>query len=45
MDRVIMNPIELGFLDTGKRGGLPMVGKESGFQVIGTTALNDQKIT
>jgi hypothetical protein len=46
MDRVIiiMSPIELGFLVTGKRGGLPMVGRESGFQAIGSTALNAEKI-
>jgi hypothetical protein len=46
MDRVIiiMSPIELGFLVTGKRGGLPMVGRESGFQAIGSTALDAEKI-
>jgi len=32
---IIMNLIEFGSLATGKRGGRPMGGKESGFQVIG----------
>ena len=31
--------IEPGSLATGKIGGLPMVGKGPGFQVIGNTAL------
>lgn len=32
---IIMNLIEFGSLATGERGGRPMGGKESGFQVIG----------
>jgi len=34
--------IEFGSLATGNKGGLPMVGKGSGFQVIGNTALKGQ---
>ena len=34
--------IEFGSLATGNKGGLPMVGKGPGFQVIGNTALDNQ---
>jgi hypothetical protein len=46
MDRVIITAslIENGSLGTGRRGGLPMVGKGSGFQAIGNMAPNEQKI-
>ena len=36
--------IEPGSRATGSKVGPPMVGKESGFQGIGSTALNGQKI-
>ena len=41
MDQIIITMIliEPGSLATGKIGGLPMVGKGPGFQVIGNTAL------
>lgn len=40
MDQVIITMIhtERGSRVTGSRGGLPMVGKESGFQAIGNMA-------
>jgi len=41
---IITIPIEPGSQATGSRGGLPMVGRESGFRVIGSTALNGQKL-
>ena len=46
MDQIIITMIliESGSLATGRIGGLPMVGKGSGFQAIGNTALNGQKI-
>jgi hypothetical protein len=46
MDQIIitMNLIEHGSRIIGRRGGLLMVGKESGFQVISGTDLDGQKI-
>jgi hypothetical protein len=46
MDQVIITMIliESGSQATGRIDGLPMVGKGSGFQAIGNTALNEQKI-
>jgi hypothetical protein len=46
MDKIIitMTLIEFGSLATGRIGGLPMVGKGPGFQAIGNTALDGQKI-
>jgi len=42
MDQIIitMALVDIGFLATGRVDGLPMVGKGSGFQAIGNTALN-----
>jgi hypothetical protein len=46
MDQIIITMIliESGSQATGRIDGLPMVGKGSGFQAIGNTALNGQKI-
>jgi hypothetical protein len=46
MDQIIITMIliESGSQATGRTDGLPMVGKGSGFQAIGNTALNEQKI-
>lgn len=46
MDQIIITMIliESGSQATGRIDGLPMVGKGSGFQAIGNTAPNGQKI-
>jgi len=46
MDQIIITMILIGpgSQATGKIGGPLMVGKGSGFQAIGNTALNGQKI-
>jgi hypothetical protein len=41
---ITMILIESGSQATGRIDGLPMVGKGSGFQAIGNTAPNGQKI-
>ena len=43
MDQIIITMIliESGSQVTGRTDGLPMVGKGSGFQAIGNTALNE----
>jgi hypothetical protein len=44
LDQIIIteNLIEIGSQATGRIGGPPMVGKGSGFQAIGNTALDNQ---
>jgi hypothetical protein len=38
---ITVNLIENGSLGNGRRDGVPMVGKESGFQAIGDTIPNN----
>ncbi len=44
MGQIIMVLLGTGYQATGRAGGLPMDGRESGLRVIGNTVLSDQKI-